>query len=65
VSRSLAGVRTSASETAFPASVISTPKVFPINHRDPLAAGALVLLVGVSRELFRAWRRRAGDYWPA
>ena len=65
VSRSLAGVRTSASETAFPASIISTPEVFPINHRDPLAAGALVLLMGVSRELFRAWRRRAGDYWPA
>jgi hypothetical protein len=65
VSRSLAGVLSSASESAFPATVISTPKVFPVNHRDPLAAGALVLLVGVSRELFKVWRRRASNYWPA
>jgi hypothetical protein len=65
VSRRLGGMQASATESAFPADIISTPKIFPINRRDPLAAAALVLLVGVSRELFRAWRRRASDYWPA
>ena len=65
VSRQLGGVQTSVNESALPASVISTPKIFPINRRDPLAAAALVLLVGVSRELFKIWRRRATDYWPA
>ena len=65
VSRNLAGLQTSASESAFPASIISTPKVFPINRRDPLAAAALILLVGVARELFKAWRRQANDYWVA
>ena len=65
VSRNLAGLQTSASESAFPASVISTPRVFPINRRDPLAAAALILLAGVSRELFKAWRRRATEYWAA
>jgi hypothetical protein len=24
-----------------------------------------VVLVGVSRELFKVWRRRATDFWPA
>ena len=57
--------RPSVTESAFPANIISTPKIFPINRRDPLAAAALVLLVGVSRELFKVWRRRATDYWPA
>ena len=65
VSRRLGGLQTSVTESAFPADIISTPKIFPINRRDPLAAAALVLLVGVSRELFKAWRRRASDYWPA
>jgi hypothetical protein len=65
VSRNLAGLQTSVTESAFPASIISTPKIFPINRRDPLAAAALVLLVGVSRELFKVWRRRASDFWPA
>jgi hypothetical protein len=65
VSRSLAGRQTSATESAFPSTVISTPKVFPINRHDPLAAAALVLLAGVSRELFRAWRRQANSYWSA
>jgi hypothetical protein len=65
VSRSLAGLQTSVTESAFPATIISTPGVFPINHRDPLAAAALILLVGVSRELFKVWRRRANSYWPA
>jgi len=65
VSRSLAGLQTSVTESAFPATIISTPRVFPVNHRDPLAAAALVLLAGVSRELFKAWRRRATRYWPA
>ena len=65
VSRKLAGLQTSATESAFPADIISTPKIFPINRRDPLAAAALVLLAGVARELFKAWRRRASDYWPA
>jgi hypothetical protein len=65
VSRTLAGNQTSATESAFPSTVISTPKVFPINRRDPLAAAALVLLAGVSRELFKAWRRQANAYWSA
>jgi hypothetical protein len=65
VSRSLAGLQTSVTESAFPATIISTPSVFPVNHRDPLAAAAVVLLLGVSRELFKAWRRRASQYWPA
>ena len=65
VSRNLGGLKTSVTESAFPADIISTPRVFPINRRDPLGAAALVLLVGVSRELFKAWRRRASDYWPA
>jgi hypothetical protein len=65
VSRQLAGVRTSVTESAFPASIISTPSQFPVNHRDPLTAAALVILVGVSRELFKVWRRRATEYWPA
>ncbi|HEX6380544.1 MAG TPA: hypothetical protein VF180_04815, partial [Acidimicrobiia bacterium] len=65
VSRNLGGLKTSVTESAFPADIISTPRVFPINRRDPLGAAALVLLVGVSRELFKVWRRRASDYWPA
>ncbi|MCA1843983.1 MAG: hypothetical protein LC792_12530, partial [Actinobacteria bacterium] len=66
VSRRLGGLQTSAvTESAFPATIISSPSVFPVNHRDPLAAAALVLLAGVSRELFKAWRRRASQYWPA
>ena len=65
VSRNLGGLQTSVTESAFPADIISTPKIFPINRRDPLAAAALVLLAGVARELFKAWRRRASDYWPA
>ena len=65
VSRRLAGMQTSVTESAFPASIISTPNEFPINHRDPLAAMALVILVGVSRELFKVWRRQASDYWAA
>jgi hypothetical protein len=65
VSRQLGGMQTSVTESAFPATVISTPKVFPINRRDPLAAAALVLLAGVSRELFKVWRRQASDYWAA
>jgi hypothetical protein len=65
VSRRLGGLQTSVTESAFPASIISTPSEFPINHRDPLAAAALVLLAGVSREIFKVWRRRATDYWPA
>lgn len=65
VSRRLPGLQASLTKQAFPATVISTPKVFPMNHRDPLAAAALVLLLGVSRELFKVWRRRATDYWPA
>ena len=66
VSRSLAGLQSSVTESAFPARIISTPKVFPINHRDPLAAAALVLILGVGREIFKAWRRKANEsYWPA
>ena len=65
VSRKLGGLKSSVNESAFPADIISTPRVFPVNRRDPLAAAALVLLVGVSRELFKAWRRRVSDYWPA
>jgi hypothetical protein len=65
VSRRLGGLQTSVTESAFPATIISSPSVFPVNHRDPLAAAALVLLAGVSRELFKAWRRRASQYWPA
>ncbi|MEW6477587.1 MAG: hypothetical protein AB1679_35510, partial [Actinomycetota bacterium] len=65
VSRRLGGLQTSMTESAFPANIISTPNEFPVNHRDPLAAAALVILVGVSRELFKVWRRRATDYWPA
>jgi hypothetical protein len=66
VSRRLAGMQTSAvTESAFPANIISTPGRFPVNHRDPLAAAALVVLAGVSRELFKVWRRRATDFWPA
>jgi len=65
VSRRLGGLQTSINESAFPATVISTPKVFPMNRRDPLAAAALILLIGVSRELFKVWRRQASDYWPA
>ncbi|MCA1844060.1 MAG: hypothetical protein LC792_12925, partial [Actinobacteria bacterium] len=65
VSRNLAGLQTSATESAFSATVISTPKVFPINRRDPLAAAALILLAGVARELFKAWRRQANDVWAA
>ena len=65
VSRRLGGLQTSVTESAFPANIISTPGEFPINHRDPLAAAALVVLVGVSRELFKVWRRRATDFWPA
>jgi hypothetical protein len=65
VSRRLAGLQTSVTESAFPANIISTPGQFPVNHRDPLAAAALVVLVGVSRELFKVWRRRATEYWPA
>jgi len=65
VSRNLAGPQSSETESAFPADIISTPKVFPTNRRDPLAAGALVLLIGVGRELFKAWRRQANNYWVA
>jgi hypothetical protein len=65
LSRRLGGLQTSVTESAFPARIISTPSVFPVNHRDPLAAAAMVLLAGVSRELFKAWRRRASQYWPA
>jgi hypothetical protein len=65
VTRQLGGLQTSVNESAFPASVISTPGVFPMNRKDPLAAAALILLIGVARELFKAWRRQANDYWPA
>jgi hypothetical protein len=65
VSRRLGGLQTSVTESAFPANIISTPGEFPVNHRDPLAAAALVVLIGVSRELFKVWRRRATDFWPA
>ena len=59
VSRSLAGLQTSVTELAFPAKVISTPKVFPVNRWDPLAASLLVVLLGFGREGLKAWRRRA------
>jgi hypothetical protein len=64
VRRSLAGLQTSVTESAFPATIISTPKVFPVNHWDPLAAAALVLLAGLAREGFKTWRRRASQIWP-
>jgi hypothetical protein len=64
VSRSLAGLQTSVTESAFPASIISTPKVFPVNRWDPLAAAVLVVLAGLSREGLKAWRRRANQVWP-
>jgi hypothetical protein len=64
VSRSLAGLRTSADESAFPAKVIATPKVFPVNRWDPLAAAALVVFAGLAREGLRSWRRRATQVWP-
>ena len=63
--RRLGGTRASASrEAALPTGAISTP-ADPLSRRNPLAAAALVLLVGVSRELFKVWRRRAHDFWPA
>jgi hypothetical protein len=64
VSRSLAGLRASANESAFPAEVISTPSVFPVNRWDPLAAAALVVIVGLARDRLRNWRRRATQIWP-
>jgi hypothetical protein len=64
VSRSLAGLRTSANESAFPAEIIATPKVFPVNRWDPLAAAALVVTAGLLRERLRNWRRRATQIWP-
>ena len=65
VSRSLPGLQTSATESAFPATVISTPKVFPVNRWDPLAASVLVVLAGLAREGIKAWRRRAVQVWPS
>ena len=65
VSRALAGLQSSVTESAFPATVISTPKVFPVNRWDPLAASLLVVLAGLGREGLKAWRRRASRYWPA
>lgn len=62
--RRLGGARAAVTESAFPADVISTPGE-TLNRRNPLAAAALVLLVGVARELFKVWRRRAYDFWPA
>ena len=64
VSRSLAGLRASANESAFPAEIIATPKVFPVNRWDPLAAAALVIVAGLAREGIRTWRRRATQLWP-
>ncbi|HEV7686597.1 MAG TPA: hypothetical protein VGQ80_08510, partial [Acidimicrobiia bacterium] len=64
VSRSLAGLQGSASESAFPATIISTPKVFPVNRWDPLAASVLVVLAGLAREGLKSWRRRATQIWP-
>ncbi|MDQ1497505.1 MAG: hypothetical protein QOI86_845 [Actinomycetota bacterium] len=64
VSRSLAGLQGSAGESAFPATIISTPKVFPVNRWDPLAASVLVVLAGLAREALKSWRRRATQIWP-
>ena len=65
VSRSLAGLQAMATtESAFPARVISTPKVFPVNRWDPLAASLLVVLIGLTRPVVNAWRRRANSVWP-
>jgi hypothetical protein len=64
VSRSLGGFQTTANESAFPATIISTPKVFPVNRWDPLAASALVVLAGLAREGLKNWRRRATQVWP-
>ena len=64
VSRSLAGLQTSVTEQAFPATIISTPKVFPVNRWDPLAASLLVVMAGLAREGIKAWRRRASQIWP-
>jgi hypothetical protein len=64
VSRSLAGLQTSVTESAFPATIISSPNVFPVNRWDPLAAAVLVVLAGLSREGLKAWRRRASQIWP-
>ena len=64
VSRSLPGLQTSVTESAFPATIISTPKVFPVNRWDPLAASLLVVLAGLAREGLKAWRRRASQVWP-
>jgi hypothetical protein len=63
VSRSLAGLQGS-NESAFPATIISTPKVFPVNRWDPLAASVLVVLAGLAREALKSWRRRATQIWP-
>jgi hypothetical protein len=65
VSRSLAGLQGSANESAFPATIISTPKVFPVNRWDPLAASVLVVLAGLAREGLKSWRRRATQIWPS
>jgi hypothetical protein len=65
VSRSLPGLQTSVTESAFPARIISTPKVFPVNRWDPLAASVLVVLLYLGWEGFRAWRRRATQVWPS
>ena len=65
VSRSLPGLQSgSVTESAFPAQIISTPKVFPVNRWDPLAASLLVVLFGLGWEGFRIWRRRASQVWP-
>jgi hypothetical protein len=64
VSRSLPGLQTSVTESAFPARIISTPKVFPVNRWDPLAAALLVMAAGLAREGLKAWRRRASQIWP-
>ena len=59
-----ARLQTSVTESAFPARIISTPKVFPVNRWDPLAAALLVMAAGLAREGLKAWRRRAANIWP-
>jgi hypothetical protein len=66
VSRSLPGLQSnSVVASAFPTQIISTPKVFPVNRWDPLAASVLVVLLYLGWEGFRAWRRRATQVWPS